>query len=556
LLTHLSVRDLAVVETVSVEFGKGLTVMTGETGAGKSILVDALSLVLGARSSAQAVRNGAARAEVTALFDVSARADVCSMLATFELDDGESELHLRRTVASDGRSRAYVNGRPVPVQSLKEFGALLVDVHGQHEHQTLLDPVAQRDLLDAFGGLSKLVTGVESAYQEHRQLKSEYETLTGTDGDGEARRSLLQYQVEELDELRPEADEFETVRRELGALSRAEAHRSTVGDALLLLDGDGGAESQLGRALTAVTEVAADHPDAAAVAQLLESSAIHMSEARDVLRTLNDSLDGNPERARTLEARLDQLHAIARKHRVTPEQLSDVHAGLRDELSALDSAAGRILELTTQISATLTRYRDAVTKLSAARTKAGKKFSKAVSANMAELGMAGGECVVQVATADDGVVQAGGMDRIEFLVRANPGAEPAPLRKVASGGELSRISLAIQVILAADSGVPTLVFDEVDVGIGGRIAEIVGKRLREVSGDRQVLCITHLAQVACQGNGHILIEKQARRGSSSTSLEQLDVEQRVSEVARMLGGVEITGATLAHAREMLELAAQ
>jgi DNA repair protein RecN (Recombination protein N) len=560
MLSHLSIRDLAVVETLSVEFGDQLTVLTGETGAGKSILVDAMSLVLGARATAQIVRAGAERAEVTALFDIANLSTVRNRLNRLELDDGEAELHLRRTVSADGRSRAYVNGRPVPVQTLRDIGATLVEIHGQHEHHNLLDAAVQRELLDAFGGHSKPAGAVRKAHERYVELVRERDSLSGEGGDAEARRALLDYQVAELDELAPQVDEFETVRAALGRLSRSEIHRESCSTAQALLDADDGAQAQLERARALVEAMAPDSPAAEEVTGLLATAGIHLQEALVGLRDINDSISDDPAHRAELETRLDALHNVARKHRVEPEALGALHTELRTELQRLDGAAGRLTELAALIDEARAAYSTSAAALTKVRKRAATKFGKQVTANMSELGMPGGRCLVAVdleSVPDHGLgrTRAAGDDRIEFRFSANPGHEPASLRKVASGGELSRISLSIQVILAGGSGVPTLVFDEVDVGIGGGVAEIVGKRLREVASDRQVLCVTHLAQVACQGHGHLLVEKRATRGATHSVLTHLKDDARVGEVARMLGGVEITDRTLAHAQEMLELAA-
>lgn len=543
------------VETLSVEFDGGLTVLTGETGAGKSILVDALSLVLGARSTAQMVRAGAERAEVTALFDISQSPEVRAELQALELDEGEDELHLRRTVASDGRSRAYVNGRPVPAQTLRGVGSALVDIHGQHEHQTLLDAAVQRQLLDLFGGHASKLDAVGKAHARCRALVTERDALLGESGDGEARRALLDYQVEELDELAPQPDEFERSRLELGALSRAEGNQSHCAEARALLEDDDGVESRLARAHALIDKLADDAPEAQAVSALLETAGIHVSEALGGLRDLADTLVGDPVRAAELERRLDALHGVARKHHVEPERLSVIHEALRDERDRLAGASTRLTELGDLLIEARRAYDEAAARLGDGRRRAGKRLGRAITANMSELGMPGGRCELSVSPLEGDGTRPEGNERIDILVSANPGMDPAPLRKVASGGELSRISLAIQVLLAGGSGVPTLVFDEVDVGIGGGVAEIVGKRLREVAGSRQVLCVTHLAQVACQGHGHLRVAKQARGKTTRSMLTQLDGDERVEEVARMLGGLDITERTRAHAREMLDVAA-
>ncbi|NKC13630.1 MAG: DNA repair protein RecN [Gammaproteobacteria bacterium] len=553
MLTHLSVRDLAIVDSLSVEFGPGLTVLTGETGAGKSILIDALSLTLGARSNAQMVRQGQSRAEVTALYDISTIAGVAQKLAALELNSADDDLHLRRTLSADGRSRAYINGQLVPVQMLKEVGAALVDIHGQHEHQSLTDGTVQRQLLDAYAGHTQLVDETGAAYDTLQARQEEYDALVGGAGDHEARQALLEYQVDELRELAPTAGEFEDCRQELAYLSRAVEQREDAGHALTALEDNDDVQRALAL-VSALVDKTPGHP-LIPCRELLETAVIHVDEATTALRAFTEQELPDPERLAVLNERMEQLQNTARKHRTAPEALPDILLTLERELDGLMSASNRLGQLQDELAQAHTNYQEAAHKLSASRCHAAAALGEAISAHMQELGMPSGRCEVAITTVDDRI-RRHGHDRVELKVAINPGASMQALARVASGGELSRVSLAVQVVLAGVSAVPTLIFDEVDVGVGGRVAEIVGKQLRTVAASRQVLCVTHLAQVACQGNGHLRVAKRTDGERVQTVLEQLDAKARIAEVARMLGGVEITKRTLAHAREMLKAGAR
>jgi DNA repair protein RecN (Recombination protein N) len=561
LLTHISVRDLAIVESLSVELESGLTVMTGETGAGKSILIDALSLALGARSNAGLVRTGAQRAEITALFNIAALPVTRAALAKLELDGSEDELHLRRTIATDGRSRAYINGRPVPAQLLRELAATLVDIHGQHEHQSLLAVETQRDLLDAFGEHQAHATSVRHTHHEWRKLKDEHAALASGQSDHRAHLSLLRYQLDELDTLAPNVDEYAKLMREHKRLAGAEDVREQCYAALAFLRDNEAANVQalLGRANQALVNAA--DAEFQPVLDLLETATIHAVEAAHAVDRLAQDRQADPRQLQQVEQRLEHFQDVARKHHVAPEALAQLLIRLRTELQQAEALTLRATQIDGALEQALAIYTKKASRLSSARRSAAKKMGAAISASMQELGMAGGRCEVVLHTLDSsnegGIAsepRTTGAERVEIQVAANPGSPLRSLSRAASGGELSRISLAIQVQLAQGSGVPSLVFDEVDVGIGGGVAEIVGRQLRHVAGKRQVLCITHLAQVACQGEQHLRVIKRATGNTTHTSLERLHTEERVKEIARMLGGRDITKRTLEHAQEMLQLA--
>ena len=570
MLTHISVRDLAIVESLSVDLAAGLTVMTGETGAGKSILIDALSLALGARSNANLVRAGASRAEITAVFDLSADAQARHMLQELELDDSDDELNLRRTISGDGRSRAYINGRPVPAQVLRDVGATLVDIHGQHEHQSLLAADTQRELLDAFGSHERTVSAVRSAFDTWRELNTEYHTLASGQSDHEAHLSLLRYQLEELDGLAPSVNEYRELLGEYKRLTTAEQVRTKCYQAVTMLRDDDTANAASLIARTVLSLNALSESELASSIELLESAGIQVAEAAQNVEHLAEQRHADPRRVQQVEQRLELFQDVARKHHVGPESLEQLHQRLQAELQNVVSLSERAEHLTSSLVTAQRDYLEVAARLSKARAGAAKKMAKTIVASMQQLGMAGGRCEIQlhpiaVGSAEDKAASTGttatklqpraaGLERCEIHVAVNPGSPMQPLARVASGGELSRISLAIQVQLAQGSGVPCLVFDEVDVGIGGSVAEVVGLQLRSVAAHRQVLCITHLPQVASQGQHHLRVVKQIKGKTTATKLEQLQPAERVDEVARMLGGRDITARTRAHAEEMLEQA--
>ncbi len=550
MLTQLQIRDFAIVEAADLELESGMTVLTGETGAGKSILVGAVGLVLGDRADADVVRHGAERAEVSAAFDPGGNPAARAWLKAQELD-ADGECLLRRTVSREGRSRAYVNGRAVPVQALKELGALLVDIHGQHEHQSLLRPEVQRDWLDACGGHADAAREVERAWRGWRALEREHRALGAGGADAEARVDLLTYQLRELEALALGPDELPALEEEHRRLANAgrliETARETL--ALLYEDDEHSVAALLGHAQTAVQGLRDLDAQLAGVGEYLDTARIQVDEAADELRRYLDRIDLDPERLRRLDERLATIHDLARKHRVAPAELPARRAGLESELQALSGAGRRREELEREIARARRAYEEAAAHLSAARAAAAARLARRITEAMQGLGMRGGRFEVALRPADAGP---GGVEAVEFLVSANPGQPPRALRKVASGGELSRISLAVQVTAVGEGALPTLIFDEVDSGIGGAVAETVGRHLRALGDRHQVLCVTHLPQVAALAHHHLQIDKQTRRGRTRMQVRLLEAAERVGEVARMLGGLEITPQTLAHAEEMVQ----
>ncbi len=557
MLVNLQVRDFAIVDRIDVEFEPGMTVLTGETGAGKSILVDALGLVLGERGGGKLVRAGAKRAEFSAEFDVSALPQARAWLDEQELDEDDACL-LRRVVGADGRSRAFINGNAVPVQQLKTLGEMLIDIHGQHFHQSLGHRAIQRDLLDHFGGHQELRERTAGAFARWQSRLERLAALQSADADRASRVDLLAFQLQELESLDARPGEFAELRAESQRLANSGRLAEGVAAALRGLSEDDAANvaGMLAAAERALQGLVEFDGELAATAELVESAGIQVAEAADSLRRYGDSIDMDPGRQNEVERRLDSMQSIARKHRIDPGDLPELRTRLAAELDELVHAEERGRELEQEARKAEDRYQEFAVELSRLRKIAALKFANAVSEAMAGLGMPGGRFEIAVGKRADGTERASGIDDIEFLISANPGQPLLPLSRVASGGELSRMSLSIQVVASGGSAIPTMVFDEVDSGVGGGVAEMVGRRLAEVSRDRQVLCVTHLPQVASLADHHIRISKVTDGKVTRTGAHVLEREERIDELARMLGGVEITATTREHAAEMLAGAPQ
>jgi DNA repair protein RecN (Recombination protein N) len=556
-LVSLHVRDFAIVDRIEVDFEPGMTVLTGETGAGKSILVDALGLVLGERGSSKLVRSGAKRAEFSAGFDVSGMPQARAWLEEQALDEDDQCL-LRRVINSDGRSRAFINGNAVPVQQLKVLGEMLIDIHGQHFHQSLGRRSVQRDLLDHYGGLGKLREQTAGAFAHWKSLLERLEALQSADADRESRVDLLTFQQQELDSLNASPGEYSELRTEAQRLANSGRIAEGVAAALdgLTENESGNVASMLAAAERSLRSLADFDEELSAVVELLDGAGIQVAEAGDSLRRYGDSIDMDPGRQNLVEQRLDSMQSIARKHRVEPADLPELHARLVAELHELTHAEERGRELEQEAHDAENAYREIAGELSRLRKTAARKFESSVTDAMAGLGMPGGRFEIALEPLARGAERGSGLDDIEFLISANPGQPLMALSKVASGGELSRMSLAIQVIASDGSTIPTMVFDEVDSGVGGGVAEMVGRRLAEVARERQVLCVTHLPQVASLANHHLRISKVTDGKATRTGAHVLEPEERIDELARMLGGVEITAKTRAHAAEMLAGAPQ
>ena len=555
MLRHIHVRNFAIIDTVQLELESGLTVMTGETGAGKSILVDALGLLLGDRAGAEAVRPGSDRAELEALFSLENGADAQAKLKELDLDDESGDCLLRRVIAREGASRAYINGRVVNLATLRELGGLLVDIHGQHEHQHLLRASVQRELLDTYASHDTLLNAVRETYSAWKTASDALEALRQTDANRQDRLDLLQHQLGELSALRLSADEWPQLESEHRRLAQAGKLITLSHGALHILD-EGSDEqrslhSQLSQITHQLSQALADDPGLQASVELLQQSEILLSETIDSLHSYVNDLELDPERLHQLETRISALHDAARKYRVRPEELHAHQQSLQDELAALEHSGASLDELSAERARLETRYHQAADELSASRQQAAARLTSAVTAAIRGLGMPHAQFELRVQHDPEASFTSHGLDAIEALVTTNPGQPLQALNKVASGGELSRISLALRVQTAAQGEVGTLIFDEVDTGIGGGVAEVVGRLLADLGRERQVLCVTHLPQVAAQGHHHFNVHKQQDATSTRTLLTPLTPAQRIDELARMIGGVNISAQTRKLAQEML-----
>lgn len=551
MLRALSVRDFVIAERVELEPGAGYTVLTGETGAGKSILVDALELLVGGRADAAQVREGAERAELAAEFEVQAGAPLQAWLEERELQGDPGGLILRRTLERGGRSRCFINGHPATLAQLREAGEQLVDIHGQHEHQSLLRPAAQRALLDAQGGADALARDCAAAYREWQRLRVLAAQAVQEFAQQEAERADLEDKRALLDKLAPRAGEWEALAAEHRRLQHGSSLLAGAQSALeALAEGEGAGLAQLAAVATRLRALAEHDARLAPVVDLLASAEAQAAEAMRELRHYASGVELDPEALREAEARIEALHAAGRRFRVRPEGLPELAEATRQRLKDLTLAASPEA-LQKEVDAAAARYGAAAKKLSAKRRTAAQALSAAVTEGMQTLAMKGGRFAVTLRALEE--PSAAGIEAVEFEVTSHPSLPLRPLAKVASGGELSRISLAIQLVCAGASPVRTLVFDEVDAGIGGAVADTVGRALRRLGRERQVLCVTHLPQVAAQGDAQWTVRRANPRGGAvSSSVARLDRAARIEELARMLGGAEITATTRKHAAEMLD----
>ncbi len=556
MLNRLSIRDFAVVARAELEFGPGLTVISGETGAGKSLLVDALGFLCGARADAGAVRHGAERAELEAEFSLADCPAGAGWLRDADMldhgSDADDTCLLRRTLRADGGSRAWINGRAATLAQLAQLAALLVEIHGQHEQQALLSRATQTDLLDAHARHPDLLATVRESATHWCALRDERDALLAR-GDVSERRAWLAHQ---LDELRAEVLEPEALA-ELDAAHRRHAHAASLiagcEHALQRLGGDEAIAAQLQHLRSGLQREAGNETRLHDVDAMLDSAAIQLDEALALLERIRDDLDLDPEALQDIERRLTRVQDLARKHRITPNQLAAHRDALAIELDSLADADARLHGLDRDIASTLSGWNIAAKALTASRREAGAMLAAAVEALIGELGMDGGRFQVALeSVADPQSPDSNGAERADFLVSANAGQPPRPLRKVASGGELSRISLAIEVATLGLDAVPSMVFDEVDSGIGGAVAAAVGARLRALGDTRQVLCVTHQPQVAAAGHAQYRVSKAARDGITQSAVELLDADGRIGEIARMLGGAQVTREAHAAAKRLLE----
>ena len=556
MLRHLSIRDFVIVAALDLEFDSGFTVFSGETGAGKSILIDALALALGARADASVVRTGESRADITAGFATHAQVErwLDEHALGIEADSADdmhgSTVMLRRVIDSNGRSRAFINGTAATLTQLREVGEMLVDIHGQHAHQLLMRADAQRELFDTHAGLLDTASSVTRAWRGWREAAQAVETAQTRDRELQLERERLAWQLAELDKLAPQPGEWEEVNAEHHRLSHSASLIEGVQGALgALSESDEAMITHLGAIISKVRGLAQIDPALNDTLAALEPAEIQLQEAAYSLSHYAQRLELDPERLAQVEKRLEALHSMARKCRLQPQTLPEEHETRRAQLAALDAAAD-LDSLRAAESKAKDAYLAEARVLSKARAKAARALGSAVTTGMQELSMTGGSFEVALVPLPEG--GAHGAEQIEFRVAGHAGVPLRPLAKVASGGELARISLALAVIASAASLTPTLIFDEVDTGIGGSVAEVVGRLLHQLGRARQVLCVTHLPQVAARGDHHFQVAKSGNgKGGTTSSVTPLDRSSRIEEVARMLGGIEITATTRKHAREML-----
>jgi DNA repair protein RecN (Recombination protein N) len=554
MLQTLSLRDFVIVDQLELDYSSGFTVLTGETGAGKSILLDALSLVLGERADSSQIREGSNRAEISALFRVEPQqAELFNDWLDeqgFPSEDGGQSLLLKRTIESNGRSRAFINGSVATLSQLRDAGDQLVDIHGQHAHQLLLKGGAQRELLDRHANHLDLVNEVSQAFKLLNESRRRLEQAENAGQDVERERERLEWQLEELSELSPQEGEWATIQSEHARLANGAKIMSGCQEAIdVLSDAENSVESTLSKASLNMSALAEHDSALSDISQALESAQIQIDEAVHSLNRYLQKLDLDPARLSEVEERMQALHSAARKYRTEADELPKLLQETSERLDTL-TASQNIDALREQVKTLETTYLKLAKQLSQKRSKAALDLSKQVSAAMQDLSMAGGQ--LEIALSPLAVGGAHGLEQVEFLVAGHAGSTPRPLAKVASGGELARISLAISVITSKASFTPTLIFDEVDAGIGGAVAETVGKLLRQLGESHQILCVTHLPQVAAQGNYHFKVSKSQAGDKTFSQVTPLGRSERVEEVARMLGGTTITDTTRRHARELLE----
>lgn len=547
MLRHLSIRDFVIVAALDLEFDSGFTVFSGETGAGKSILIDALALALGERADASVVRTGSGRADISAEFTPHDRVARWLDEHAFDADD---TVMLRRVVDANGRSRAFINGTSATLAQLREVGEMLVDIHGQHAHQLLMRADAQRELFDTHAGLAADAAAVARGYRAWRDATHVIDAAQAHERERQLEREKLAWQLAELDKLAPQPGEWDEITAEHKRLTHSANLIDGVQGALgAISESDDAMLTQLGAIVSRLRSLAEYDPALNDALASLEPAEIQLQEASYSLSHYAQRLDLDPDRLAQVETRLDALHSTARKFRLPPETLHDEHEARRAQLAELDAAAD-LSALQAVADKAKQAYLAGAQKLSKARAQAAKALGVAVTTGMQELSMAGGSFEVALVPLAEG--GAHGLEQVEFRVAGHAGVPLRPLAKVASGGELARISLALAVIASAASPTPTLIFDEVDTGIGGGVAEVVGRLLHQLGQMRQVLCVTHLPQVAARGDHHFQVAKgEDGEGGTVSTVVPLDRASRIEEVARMLGGLEITATTRKHAKEML-----
>lgn len=552
MLTHLHISNFAIVRALEIEWKPGMTSITGETGAGKSISLDALALCLGERADGMVVRPGADKADLVATFDISQLPQAQMWLEQQDLAMGH-EVIVRRVVGAEGRSRGYINGVQVPAQQLKALGQYLLSIHGQHAHQLLLKPEYQRQLLDAYLQQPELLAQVQDDHKQWQRLRQEYQQLQQQQQQRDAKRQLLEYQVAELDQFAPQIDEFQQLEQEHQRLSHgASLIETSHASVHLLQDADeGNVLSLLKAACYPLTDARDLDPQLGAIDDILQEALVQIEESCRELRRYAERVELDPERLHEVDERLAQYLQLSRKHLVAPAELHALHQQLSAQLQALTGDDERSVQLQQEIIRAKQTYLTSCAELSSVRQQAAEELSVRIARSMAELSMHNAQFVIHVSTLPLERASATGLDHIEFQVSTNPGQPVQSMHKVASGGELSRISLAVQVILADKVTTPTLIFDEVDVGISGPVAAGVGRLLRQLGSTTQLICVTHLPQVASQGHQQLFVEKYTDGQHTETRMRALTDDERVQEIARLLAGESVSASAIANARELL-----
>ncbi|UTW03048.1 DNA repair protein RecN [Amphritea atlantica] len=553
MLTQLNIRNYAIVEELDLELENGMTVVSGETGAGKSIMLDALGLTLGDRADMGSVRKGAERAEIIASFDIANIPTARKWLKLQDLDD--DECILRRVITSEGRSRSYINGSPCPINKVRELGEYLIEIHGQHEHQRLLKKDHHRHLLDAYSGKGELASKTRKLFRHWQSLNNRLHQLSAQSEEQTARLQLLSYQAEELEQLGVIEGEYDKLVEEQSTLANA-GEILQSGQQILQLTSESeevNCLSLLNQCQHLLSNIKGTSPSVSQTIEMLSSAQIQIEEACQEMSHYMDRVELNPKRQADVEERLSSIFDMARKHRIPAEQLPQFYLDIQNELEGLSMSDQALEQLHEETEHARQAFLGSAETLSKARKKASQSLRNEVNKQLHSLGMTAAELSVSITPYDKDQLNVHGLEEVEFLITTNAGQPPRPLNKVASGGELSRISLAIQVITAQSSSTPTLIFDEVDVGIGGAIAEVVGRLLRQLGENNQILVVTHQPQVASQGHQHLFVSKQTVKDKTITRIDRLKKNQRVGEVARMLGGIDVTETSLDHAREMLGL---
>lgn len=550
MLTALRIENFAIVKLLELEFNQGMSAFTGETGAGKSIMVDALFLALGGRADASVVRYGEEKCDIHAIFQIDKSSEPANWLNKQDLDCQQGEVFLRRVIHNEGRSRAYINGQPFPLQKIKELSELLVHIHGQHQHQTLMLPQTHREQLDRFANHADLLENVHNLYKHCQKIKNEMDVLKNQ-ANFQDRIELLQFQIEELTQLALQHDEVSQLNKEHQLLHHAQDYSHHAEHVTQLLNADNGPciHQQLNLILHLIHELPQDQISIKNATELINNALIQCEEALNEIQHFAERIQVDPQRLQEIENRLSTIHRLARKYQITPEQLFNHLELLQNELHSYQSTKEKMKHLEKHYHTQIQAYEQAALKLRCSRETHADKLAEEISNIIKQLGMPKGKVSVEMSNLDK--MQPYGLDKVEYKVCTNLGMAPDSLNKIASGGELSRISLAIQMITAQHGATPTLIFDEVDVGIGGATAALVGQLLRQLGERLQVFCVTHQPQVASTAHHHFVVEKFSDNHQTYSRIIALSEQDKIDEIARMLGGLTITEQTRNHAKELL-----